>query len=202
MYLPLAAFVVFLVLAGRAFTVRLAGRHGPRRTLQRPRRILQIGFAVAVCVFLAEGTIARNREYNSGLSIARTIVDRWPSGRGHYLLGTELLRAGPREAAMAELRASAADYPGARYALGTELLAEGRTDAAIDQLQAFIAALPSHANVAPARDMLGRAFAAQGRFDLAATQFERLLKDYPGYARREDVRRLIEQIRNARFPRS
>ncbi len=103
---------------------------------------------------------------------------------------------------MTELRVSAADYPGARYALGTELLAEGRMDAAIEELDTFIRLLPEHANVAPARDMLGRAFTAQGRFDLAADQFERLLRDYPRYPRRDDVRRLIDQIRNARFPRS
>jgi len=155
-----------------------------------------------LCVLLAAGTLIRNREYSSSLSLARTVVDRWPSGRGHFLLGTELLTARQREAGMAELRASATDYPGARYALGTEYLAEGRTDAAIEELDAFIAALPGHANVAPARDMLGRAFAAQGRFGLATDQFERLLRDYPGYPGREDVRRLIEQIRNARFPRS
>ena len=195
MYLPLAALTVLVVIAVRALTDRLADREGPRR-------IVQLGLAVAMCALLAAGTIARNREYKTTLSLARTIVDRWPSGRGHFLVGTELLTAGQREAGMAELRASAADYPGARYALGTELLAEGRTDAAIEQLDAFIRALPDHANVAPARDMLGRAFAAQGRFDLAADQFERVLRDYPGYPGREDVRRLIVQIRNARFPRS
>ena len=220
MYLPLAALIVVVVIAVRALTDRLAGREGPRRILQGTaldaartlavretsrvglRHIVQVGLAVAVCLLLAAGTMARNREYTTTLSLARTIVDRWPSGRGHYLLGTELLTAGQREAGMAELRASAADYPGARYALGTELLAEGRMDAAIEQLDAFIRALPGHANVAPARDMLGRAFAAQGRFDLAADQFERLLRDHPAYPAREDVRRLIEQIRNARFPRS
>ena len=219
MYLPLIGLIVLLLFAGRAFTARLADRKrppriddgdpprieqgGPRRIEQGgPRRIVQVGLAVVMCLALAAGTFIRNREYSSSLSLARTIVDRWPSGRGHFLLGTELLTAGQREAGMAELRLSAADYPGARYALGTEFLAEGRTDAAIAELDAFIAAMPDHANVAPARDMLGRAFAAQGRFDLAADQFERLLRDYPGYPGRVEVRRLIDEIRNARFPRS
>lgn len=112
-----------------------------------------------------------------------------------------MLAAGQREAGLAQLRLSAADYPGARYALGTEYLSEGRMDAAISELDTFIGALPRHANVAPARDMLGRAFAAQGRFDLATDQLEQLLRDHPGYPRREEVRSLIVQIRNARFPR-
>ena len=192
MYLPLAALIVLFVTCGASLT----------RLAPRAYSYAAAAIAIALGLLLAAGTIARNREYSSTLSLARTIVDRWPNGRGHFLLGTELLKAGQREAAMGELRASAADYPGARYALGTEFLAEGRMDAAIEQLDTFIRALPNHANVAPARDMLGRAFAAQGRFDLAADQFERLLRDYPGYPAREPVRRLIEQIRNARFPRS
>jgi protein O-mannosyl-transferase len=187
MYLPLAALIVLFVIA-------------IYKIIRAPRAAA--GVAVCACVLLAAGTLIRNREYSSSLSLARTVVDRWPSGRGHFLLGTELLTARQREAGMTELRASATDYPGARYALGTEYLSEGRMDAAIEELDAFIAALPGHANVAPARDMLGRAFAAQGRFGLATDQFERLLRDYPGYPGREEVRRLIEQIRNARFPRS
>jgi protein O-mannosyl-transferase len=195
MYLALAALVVLCMCAGRAVTTRLAAREGPRR-------ILQASAAVVLCALLAAGTFARNREYASAMSMARTIVDRWPSGRGHFLLGTELLKAGQRDGGMSELRVSAEDYPGARYALGTELLAEGTLDAAIEQLQLFVAALPGHVNVAPARDMLGRAYAAQGRFDLATEQLERLLRDSPGYPRANDVRDLLIRIRNARFPRS
>jgi hypothetical protein len=187
MYLPLMAIVVLAVVT----IYKLTGGG----------RMARAG-AVAACVALAAGTYARNREYESAMTMSRTIVDRWPSGRGHFLLGNELLKAGQREGAMSEFRASARDYPGARYALGTELLAAGALDAAIAELQAFIAALPGHVNVAPARDMLGRAYAAQGRFDLATSELERLLRDYPHYPAAADVRRLLAQIRNARFPRS
>ena len=217
MYLPLAALIVLAVMAAYRIGCLACGaspvglaraglRAGSPSRLRdgvpwpAPQALTAV--AVLVCLLLAAGTIARNREYASALSIARTIVDRWPSGRGRFLLGTELLTAGQREAGMAQLRLSAGDYPGARYALGTEYLSEGRMDAAIGELDTFIGALPRHANVAPARDMLGRAFAAQGRFDLATDQLERLLRDYPGYPRREEVRSLIVQIRNARFGRS
>ena len=219
MYLPLAALVVLAVTTVYRITCG-AGLVRPAQASPTPgspprvrggvawlaphvgRCRAAAAVAVCVCLLLAAGTIARNREYASALSIARTIVDRWPSGRGHFLLGAELLAAGQREAGMAQLRLSAADYPGARYALGTEYLSEGRMDAAIGELDAFIGAVPRHVNVAPARDMLGRAFAAQGRFDLATDQLERLLRDHPGYPRREEVRALIVQLRNARSPRS
>jgi protein O-mannosyl-transferase len=199
MYLPLMSIVVLVVVGGRALIEFVADRKG---SLDAARTLTVRGAAGVVCLLLAFGTIARNREYQSPMSIARTIVDRWPNGRGHYLLGTELLKAGQRDGGMSELRVSAVDYPGARYALGTELLAEGMVDQAIDQLQMFIAALPNHANVAPARDMLGRAYAAQGRFDLATEQLERLLKEYPAYPAASQVRALLVQIRNARFGRS
>ena len=192
MYLPLAALVVMFVAA----IAPIAGG------AQRARRWGAVAAAACLCVLLAAATVVRNREYASTRAMAQTIVDRWPSGRGHYLLGTELLAAGRHDAGMAELELSEADYPGARYALGTELLAAGRIDAAIGELQAFIAALPTHANVAPARDMLGRAYASQRRFELAAEQLERLLADYPAYPARDEVRRLIVQIRDARFRRS
>ena len=83
---------------------------------------------------MAETTLPAFAIGGSALALAQTIVDRWPSGRGHYLLGTELLTAGRRAEGMAELRASAVGYPGARYAIGTELLAEGQMGAAIDEL--------------------------------------------------------------------
>jgi protein O-mannosyl-transferase len=201
MYLPLMAVVVLLVSVAHRLSCG-AGLTRPAPQGGVGRCYAAAGLAVCICLLLSVGTFTRNRDYESAMSIARTIVERWPNGRGHYLLGTELLKAGQREGGMSELRVSAVDYPGARYAIGTELLAEGMLDQAIQQLQMFIAAMPSHANVAPARDMLGRAYAAQGRFDLATEQLERLLEDYPAYPAANQVRALLVQIRNARFGRS
>jgi hypothetical protein len=199
MYLPLAGIVVLGVVA---VCFAFADHKRPLRIGEGPRRTVLVALAMVVCALLAAGTFMRNREYGSRMSIARTIVERWPSGRGHYLLGTELLEAGQRDQGIMELRASAVDYPGARYALGTELLAEGMFDAAIEQLQLFITALPDHVNVAPARDMLGRAYVGKMRLDLAEEQFTRLLRDYPQYPLREQVRQMLEQIQRARAGRS
>jgi tetratricopeptide (TPR) repeat protein len=133
------------------------------------------------CLLLAIGTIARNREYGSRLTIAQTIVDRWPNGRGFFLLGSELIAAGRKDEAMAQLRASARDYPGAHFALGTELLADGKVDDAIAEIQAFLRALPGHPSAAPAHDMLGRAYLAQRKFGDAAEQFRILVDTAPSY---------------------
>lgn len=183
MYLPLAGLVV-LVVIGWYFMVRRQRSPG-------------IVAAAVVCALLATGTILRNREYASRLSIAETIVERWPSGRGHYILGVELLREGRRSEAMAELRASARDYPAARYALGTELFGEGNLDAAIEELRVFVRELPAHPNAIPAHDQLGRAFLVQGRLDQAMEQFDIVLAQ-PDYHLRWEVLSFVEQIRAAR----
>jgi tetratricopeptide (TPR) repeat protein len=159
-------------------------------------RIL-VASTIVVCALLATGTFLRNREYRSRLSIAETIVERWPSGRGYFLFGSELVAAGRNDEAMAQLRASARDYPGAHYALGTELLAAGMFDAAIVELETFLRLLPAHPNAIPARDMLGRAYLSSGRIDDAVREFELVLTD-PNYPFRAEVRGFVDQIRAAR----
>lgn len=181
MYLPLAALVVLAVVG----IYRLAGR----------QRVVAVG--VVVCVLLATGTFIRNREYRSRLSIAQTIVDRWPSGRGYFLLGSELVGAGRNQEAMGALRASARDYPGAHFALGTELLAAGMFEEAIAELAAFLRALPSHQNAIPAHDLIGRAYVSTGRLDEALRHFEAVLTA-DGYPFRREVAGFVDQIRAAK----
>jgi TolA-binding protein len=115
------------------------------------------------------------------LTIAQTIVERWPNGRGLFLLGGELIAAGRKDEAMVQFRASARDYPGAHFALGTELLADGKMAEAVDEIQAFLRALPRHPSAAPAHDMLGRAYLAQRKFADAAGQFRILVDTAPSY---------------------
>jgi tetratricopeptide (TPR) repeat protein len=162
MYLPLAALAVLAAVA-----------------LARLRPWAFRGAALLICILLAAGTVLRNQEYRSRLTMARTIVERRPHGRAHFLLGSELIAAGQRDAALAELRQSARDYPGAHFALGTEMLADGKIDEAIAEITAFLAALPTHASVPPARDMLGRAYLSQQRFAEAAEQFRILTESFP-----------------------
>jgi tetratricopeptide (TPR) repeat protein len=183
MYLPLAAVAALAAVGCHIAT--------------RGRRSWGIAATTTVCALLAAGTMLRNGEYQSRLSIAETIVRRWPSGRAHYILGVELLRAGRRSEAMAELRGSVPDYPEARYALGTELFADGKLDAAINELRAFVEKVPLHPNIVRAHDQLGRAFLMQGRLDEALEQFNLVLAE-PDYPLRSEVMSMVEEISAAR----
>ena len=203
-YAPMIGFLgawCFFTLAPTSSIVPIATEVGAERRMYLPlaglvmlgvlaiHRLGSWRFATAtasIVVLLASGTIFRNREYESRLTIARTIVERRPHGRAHFFLGNELVVAGERDEAMAQLRLSARDYPGARFALGTELLGEGRTDEGIAEIEAFLRALPTHVNVVPARDMLGRAYLAQRRFAEAAEQFRYLQERAPSVPRRRN----------------
>jgi hypothetical protein len=189
MYLPLVGLMVSMVIA-----ICVAGRKGPP-DVRRPGPDFRTRQAIllAIALLLAVGTFLRNREYASRLSIAETIVERWPSGRGRYILGVELLRVGRRPEAMTELRASAIDYPAARYALGTELFSEGQLNAAVEELLAFLEAHPTHANALPAHDQLGRAYMLLGRPDQALEEFKIVLAQ-PDYHLRGEVQSLVNEI--------
>lgn len=199
-YRPMLGFLaawVFLTLAATSSFVPIATEVGAERRMYLSLAALAVAVtvllcrmargrwfvpgAVLLCLALAAGTVARNREYASRLTMAETIVERRPHGRAHFLLGTELLTAGRRDEGMAALRVSARDYPGAHFALGTELASEQKLDEAVAELHAFIAALPDNPTVAPARDMLGRVLLSQQRYAEAADQFAQLRSAAPDY---------------------
>lgn len=190
MYVPLAALVVLAVVGW--YKTKPGLIFPASRTAKNQTRFLNAVVLTIVCVLLGTGTILRNREYASRLTIAQTIVDRRPHGRAHFELGSELVAAGRHDEAMAQFRQSARDYPGGRFALGTELIAAGSFDEGIAELEAFIRELPSHPNVLPARDMLGRALLAQQRLEPAAEQFALVLKAAP---RNPDAHRFLGDIR-------
>jgi tetratricopeptide (TPR) repeat protein len=168
----------------------LAGRKGPPYSLH-------VALATVVCLLLAAGTILRNREYRSRLSIAQTVVDRWPSGRGYFLLGSELVDAGRNQEAMAALRASARDYPGGHFALGTELLAAGKIDEAIVELEEFLRLRPDDVSAVPAHDMLGRAYVSKRDADRALQHFDVVLRA-PDYPFRSEIEGYANQLRELR----
>jgi tetratricopeptide (TPR) repeat protein len=207
-YAPMLGFLgawFFVTLAPTSSVVPIATEVGAERRIYLALAAVAIGvviglrqsldrrFSIAlavICLLLGAGTFARNQEYQSRLTMARTIVERRPHGRAHFLLGNELIAAGQHDEAMTHLRQSARDYPGAHFALGTELLAAGRIDEGIAELQTFLRVLPAHANAAPARDMLGQAYLAQQKFADAAEQFRSLQEKFPSYrGARNDVHR-------------
>ena len=145
MYLPLAALVVLVVV--------LIARY------VRPKRAIAIAAAVAVTA-LAIRTIERNRDYESGLSLWQSVVDRRPHGRARFALANELMQAGRHDEATEQLRLAVADYPDARAGLGTELLLQEKVEEGVAVLEAFVDANPSLPNRAPARMLLAQAHRA------------------------------------------
>lgn len=188
MYLPLAALVVLVV--GGAYRLLAARRETAQD--QRSGGLVPVVLVAIVAVLLSAGVLARNREYVSPLSIAQTIVDRWPSGRGYFLLASELFSEGRRDDALKAFEESAKTYPGALFALGTEYVAKGDYQNGVDALLRFIKAQPDHPVVIPAREMLSSVYLSAGRPDLAEEQLRLLLGRLPNHAA---ARRLLGDVR-------
>ena len=175
MYLPLIGLVVLAVMAASA--VRRAGP-------------MVAGAALAlVSIALAAGTFARNRDYQSSLRLAQTIVERYPTSVGHNVLGGALIAAGNDEAAIAELRRALPGDPRAYYPLGVELLKQAKWSEAIDALQAFLREklLPPFEAV-PARQGLGQAYAHEQRWREAIEQYRMVLRMNPTIAQQASTR--------------
>jgi protein O-mannosyl-transferase len=169
MYLPLAGLVTLVVLgAYRAWIARGASRP------------VQVGpvAAVVVCLALAAGTVHRNREYNSRLSILQTTVDRRPHPRSNLMFGTALLEAGRRQDAMPYLE-RARDDPGSGFILGIDLIAQGKFAEGAEELERFLQLQPRHIRSFDARDSLGRAYAALGQLDRASMHLTEVVRLRP-----------------------
>lgn len=192
MYLPLMALVLAAVLLVDRLLNRLVPESGPEAPGLSRRKAIGGGVLALVCLLLLVGVALRNREYASPLTIAQTIVERWPNGRGHFLLASELVAAGRQEEALAQFRESAKDYPGALFALGTELVSAGQVDEGITYLLQFIKAQPDHTVVIPAREMLSSVYLNQNKLDLAAEQLRLLQARVPNHA---GAHRLMGDVR-------
>ncbi|MEO8256441.1 MAG: tetratricopeptide repeat protein [Acidobacteriota bacterium] len=142
---------------------------------------------------LAAGTVKRNREYASPLTIAQTVVDRRPSGVAHHMLAERLSLDGRHDEAVTHLReAVRGGNSRAGYLLGVELFNAGKLPEAIDQFEAFVRTSgrvlvprwlePSGREVIVARAAMGRAFAMQSRWPQAAAQAQAVLAVAPNNA--------------------
>jgi tetratricopeptide (TPR) repeat protein len=144
--------------------------------------IASVIVAVAIASVATAGTIARTREYSSRLELTRTIVERRPSGRAHFLRATELINAKREDEAIAEFRASTRGYAPAHFGLGVELAGQQRFDEAITELNEFIRLRPNDPVVIPARDLLGQLYLAKGQYGSAEDQFTLILQKEPTHA--------------------
>jgi len=166
MYLALAVPVILLALLARRLGPRGAG-----------------ALAVLAIVALGLTTLARNRVYQSELTLWQDTVRKSPDNpRAHYNLGVTLRAAGRLDEATAELQRALQLQPNhafARYELGNLAYEAGRWPEAVEH---FAAAVAADAHYTDARVNLGLALERAGRPDAARAQYEAALADEPGAA--------------------
>jgi hypothetical protein len=155
MYLPLAALSVLFVLA----MIRLE-RLAPRK--------VAVALLAVIVTALGVRTIFRNRDYESGVTLWRSVVERRPQGRARFAYANELMGIGDHEHATEQLRLAVPDYPDARAGLGTELLLQGKTEEGIAVMNAFVEAAPDLPNRIPAKVLLAQAHRALAERELTA----------------------------------
>jgi len=160
MYLALIALVALAVIA----IAPLLRRQGAAAAV-----------LAAVCLALAAGTVSRNREYGSSLTMAQTVLERWPTPFAHAMVGTELAKLGRHDEAIAQLRQGADQYPKAGYHLGGELFNQGKHDEAYVRLAKFVEQEPYALEAVRARLMMGRTLLLRRDYAAAIDQFRLVL---------------------------
>ena len=181
MYLPLLALIVLVLIAVYQLAHWLAAS---REGMSSPDRRRTIGYVAlaAVTIALVARTITRNREYQQPLTLATTVLDRWPTGLAHHWVGSELLRADRPAEAVSHLRLAVPDAPRALFTLGVELLREGQHEEAIRQLREFIRREPALLEVPMAHVHAGKALGGLQRWNEAADEARAALQMMPGLA--------------------
>ena len=200
MYLPLLAVLVLVVAGSYLLWRRLrAGAPSAAASESGVGMVPRAATILATCVLavvtgsLALGTVARNREYASAITLARTVVERRPRAVTHHYLAEQLAQAGLHDEAIRHLHEAVAGGDSrARYLLGIELFNAGKLNDAMEQLYAFVATAklpyrlvphwlePPPAEVITARLILARAASVQGGWSRAAEQARLVLAVVPG----------------------
>ncbi len=169
MYLPLMAIITLLVMSAYSFG-------WVRARVSRGAAVLATAL---MSLALGVSTMARNREYASPLVLAETVLQRWPTGVAHGMVGAELVRVHRDEEAVVHLREGAQSDPTARYNLGVALYNTGRFDEAIHELQILVAEQPLREENPWSRRLIGQAYLAQHKRPEAIEQFGEVLKMTP-----------------------
>jgi Flp pilus assembly protein TadD len=196
MYLPLMALAVLVVVV-TDFLWQRASREVTSGSARGVRflKTAPLVFAAAVSLALAAATSARNREYASAVTLARTVVERHPTPVAHHILAEQLVSSrGDVHEAIRHLRdAVAGGDSRARYLLGQLLLQQGQQVEGLAQLGAFVKTSqlpyrlvprwlePPVIEVVMARYAMGRAFLSQQQPDKAAEQAKLIADAIPGH---------------------
>ncbi len=137
--------------------------------------------AIVVVAALAYATTAhaRNREYASMLTMAQTILERWPTPQASHLVGAALVELDRAAEGVPHLRQAAAAYPMARYGLAEALVKTGQFPEAVTEGEAFLRTAPPPA-IRGGRMVLAQAYVGAGQPAKAIEQLEQLLTLAPG----------------------
>ena len=179
MYLPLAAVVTGLVVAGF-----LAAQYFVRRRAVSLQASAVGGGALAMLVGLALGilTFQRNADYRDEMSIWEDTVAKAPdNARAQCNLGTALAGSGRSDEAFAHFQKAVAvqpDYAEAHCNVGAGLVRHGQVDEAIDHYRKAIELKPGFA---PACYNLGLALAGRGQIDEAIALYQKALEARPAF---------------------
>jgi cytochrome c-type biogenesis protein CcmH/NrfG len=159
---------------------------------------LGVAATVLVCLALAAGTIQRNSEYHTTVSIMRVTVERRPHPRSYQMLANAYFEAGQRDEAMRYLRLAKAD-PTSSFMLGVELISGGEVAPGIEELERFVTLAPSHVRAADAHATLGSVYLSRGQLDQAAAHLREAprLEPLRGSAHASMGRVLVQQGRIA-----
>jgi protein O-mannosyl-transferase len=194
MYVPLMSLTALAVVG---VAVAWQARRDALVTLARstPRWENVAGWTTVAAIALAFtiGTMARNREYRSGLTLAASAVARWPSSVGEHELGTEWLAAGNTSEALSHFRRAIPGAPRAYYSLAVTEFEQEQWDAAIRDFRAFLQAQPFLVEAISARLYLGRALSYQLRWADAIEQGRLVLTMNPARDEALDGRLLIAE---------
>ena len=176
MYLPLAAVITLVVLAGeRLLRVLIAS--------SRVRTVVAATLLIGLVAALGARTIRRNGDYRSEVSIWRdAIVQRPTSARAHTNLCEALTRQGRLQEAIAQCAEALTIRPDsieAHLNLGVALARDGHPDAAIPHYQEALRLAPASPK---AHTDLATALLQQGKLQDAKAHLITALRWQPEFA--------------------
>ncbi len=180
MYIPLAAVIALIVIAGDAGLGSLLRRLNAGDTL---RRCLAAGVVVAVVAPLGYVAMRRNEDYRSVFLVFSDAVAKRPNNaRAHNNLGSAFHLLGQLPEATfhySEAVRIKPNYYDAQTNLGAVLTKQGRLDEAIAHLSEATRIRPNSGN---AHRQLGVALARKGQFKEAIAHYSEALRLMPGDA--------------------
>lgn len=179
MYLPLAAVVTVAVIGAHVGWRALASTW---KLTEPQRRMLAGLLAALVTALLGYGTIDRNRDYHSAVTMWRDVAAKRPySDRAQYNLGAILLREGRVQEAEVAFRKALELNPRsgrALYNLGKVHALRGDVDTALEQ---YLKATQADPRLAEAHSDVANILVRRGQPQLAIPHYREAIHANPAY---------------------